>query len=244
VKAKHKVLLQNGLVPVYVFDGARHNMKKLTNSAREKEREKAQEELKALKATRCVQDRKDADELWKKITFPREDVLALIVQWFCSENISFFAAPFEAECQLVCFEQNKMISSIISEDGDCLILGAQTVVTIIDWKSGNCCIIRRDKILQRESAGKGKFNDFLPELSSLLGNDYISRLHCHSPKKVRDILEKYIECSDRDAFLQNIEEKSKWPMSIEKSFKSPATGFSALFKKETSLIRTSSYLFN
>jgi 5'-3' exonuclease len=95
-----------------------------------------------------------------------------------------FAAPFEAEWQLVYFEQNRMISSIISEDGDCLILGAQTVVAMIDWKSGNCWIIRRDKILQREGAGKGRFNDFLPELSSLLGNDYISRLHGHSPKKV------------------------------------------------------------
>jgi 5'-3' exonuclease len=97
VKERHKVLTHNKLVPVYVFDGARHNMKKVTDSKREKEREKALEALRKLKASPSVHDRKEADELRRKITYPREDVLALIIEWFSSEGICFFSAPFEAE---------------------------------------------------------------------------------------------------------------------------------------------------
>jgi 5'-3' exonuclease len=124
-----------------------------------------------------------------------------------------------------------MISSIISEDGDCLILGAQIVITLVEWKSGSCCIIRRDEILQKESARRGKIDDYLPELSSLLGNDYISRLYGYSAKKARDVQEKYIECSDRAEFLRNIENNSKWPKSVDKRFKNPVQGFIAHLKR-------------
>ncbi len=72
----------------------------------------------------------------------------------------------------------------------------------------------REKVLE-----KGKFNDFIPELSELLSNDYVTWLHGHLQKKVRDILERYIECSDRDALLQDIEENSEWPISLEKATK-------------------------
>jgi hypothetical protein len=50
VKAKHEVFLQNGLVPGYVFDGARHDMKKLTHSSREKERAKIPRGIKSFES--------------------------------------------------------------------------------------------------------------------------------------------------------------------------------------------------
>lgn len=79
VKAKHQVLVSNGLVPVYVFDGVHHNMKGATNSAREVSRSQDLAKLNEMKSNPRIQDRKDVDDLRKKITFPREDVIALII---------------------------------------------------------------------------------------------------------------------------------------------------------------------
>jgi len=237
VKAKHQVLVSNGLVPVYVFDGVHHNMKGATNSAREVTRNQDLAKLNEMKSNPRIQDRKDVDDLRKKNTFPREDVIALIIDWFREEKISFFSAPFEAEWQLVYFEKNNMISSIISEDGDCFILGARTVVTGIDWSTACCSILKRDVILQRECAGEGRFNDYLPEVSALLGNDYIHRLHGNSYKKVKGIMENFVTCRDKDTFLKQIESKSKWPKSFDSNFKRPAAGFFTKVKHVTSMIR-------
>ena len=67
---------------VYVFDGVRHNMKGATNSAREENRNQDLAKLNEMKFNPQIQDRKDVDDLRKKVTFPREDVIALIIDWF------------------------------------------------------------------------------------------------------------------------------------------------------------------
>jgi hypothetical protein len=99
----------------------------------------------------------------------------------------------------VYFEKN-MISSIISEDGDFFILGAQTLGTSIKWSSGFCSFLKWDAIIQQECAEKGQFYAYLPEFAALLGNDYINWLYGNSYKKVKEIMEK-VHYAPRQGFI-------------------------------------------
>uniref|UniRef100_A0A7S2KZ73 Exonuclease 1 n=1 Tax=Leptocylindrus danicus TaxID=163516 RepID=A0A7S2KZ73_9STRA len=234
LRKKHNLLVSRGCTPVYVFDGARHPMKAATDAKRKAARSKVEERIDELKEN----DEETLKKLKARCVYPREDVLALVVQWFQREGIMHFSAPFEAEWQLVSLERQGLIDGIVSEDGDNIILGARTVITRLDFVTGSCFIYRNHEIWQQESAGAGEWVDHLPELATFLGNDYTKRLYGFSPRKVSSaIMPGYISAKDKDAFLENIECTSKWPKSHDPIFQKPALGFKERFKKVASLFR-------
>ena len=112
------------------------------------------------------------------------------------------------------------------------------MITRLDFFTGSCYIYYGDEIWQRESAGGGEWIDHLPEMAAFLGNDYNRRLFGFSPRKVRsEVLPSFISAENKDGYLDDIEQNSKWPKSHDPYFQSPATGFADQFKKVSNLFR-------
>ena len=63
------------------------------------------------------------------------------------------------------------------------------------------------------------------------------RLYGFSPKKVHSVLPAFILSDDKDRYLEQIEQTSKWPKSYDPCFKSPASGFVQKFKKVSNIFR-------
>ncbi len=55
------------LVPTYVFDGVHHSMKDAMNSSHDKNQNKDLATLKEMKTTLHIRDRKNVDDLRKKL---------------------------------------------------------------------------------------------------------------------------------------------------------------------------------
>ena len=234
LKNKHDQLVSKCCTPLYVFDGAKHPMKHATNEQRKLIKAGLERRLSEL------EDKDEIEKLQARCVYPREDILKLVVQWMKEEDILHFSAPFEAEWQLVSLERQGLIDAIVSEDGDCLILGAKTVVTRLNFSTGSCYIYNSNEVWQRECAGRGGYQkaSVLPEMATFLGNDYIHRLYGFSPTKVKSsIMPSYIAATDKDQYLDEIEQTCKWPKSHDPNFKKPAAGFASKFKKVTNLFR-------
>mmetsp|Transcript_39348 Transcript_39348/g.58460 ORF Transcript_39348/g.58460 Transcript_39348/m.58460 type:complete len:169 (+) Transcript_39348:1825-2331(+) len=79
-------------------------------------------------------DLKDSEKARKGLVGPDELVYGDVLSMFKDEKIHHFSVPFEAEWQLVFFEQECWIDYIISEDSDLVALGAEIV--LVDVKFG------------------------------------------------------------------------------------------------------------
>jgi len=131
-----------------------------------------------------------------------------------------------------------LIDHIVSEDNKCLFLGAQKLITRLDFVTGDCDLYIGDKIWQEDANGGGEWLQFLPELSSFLGNNYVCQIYGISLRSAKKkFLPEFIAAEDKDFYLDKIEKSHKWPKSFDSSFKVPAKGFKQTFKRASNLLR-------
>ena len=146
-------------------------------TTRESRRNTALERLDEIYSNGDADDYEEAKKLRTSIVYRREDLAAMIINECRKMGVKIFAAPFEADWQLVSAQVDNLIDVIISDDGDLFIIGGDNIVTDLDYETGECCFYKRDEILQRESMGSGVYANELPALSNFVGNDYISNLY-------------------------------------------------------------------
>lgn len=227
LREKHK------LDVVLCFDNKSHPMKADTQTERRATRQYHLEELRKLYQLGSSNDAIMASiaDHRKKLAYPREDLIAMIVS-YCKKNaIKYCAAAFEADWQLVSLQQQGLIQNIISSDGDLFVLGGDNIITELNISSGACCIYRRELIMQRKSIGGGAYSKKdLPVLSCLTGNDYINRLSGNGPKSVHKLMYDYTELQsleEQQSFIYDLQTNSTWKQGEAK----PATGFYEKFWK-------------
>ena len=146
-------------------------------TTRESRRNTALERLDDIYSNGDADDYEEAKKLRTSIVYRREDLAAMIINECRKMGVKIFAAPFEADWQLVSAQVDNLIDVIISDDGDLFIIGGDNIVTDLDYETGECCFYKRDEILQRQSMGSGVYANELPALSNFVGNDYISNLY-------------------------------------------------------------------
>ncbi|KII63064.1 Exonuclease 1 [Thelohanellus kitauei] len=154
-----KILIENGVIPVVVFDGAEYLAKSDKETERNEKRDKYLQMGKEFyekgdikQANQCFQHSIDA----------------------CKKNdVSCVVAPFEADAQLAFLYKKGVISACISEDSDLLAFGCGTVIYKLD-SSGMGVKIDYENIDKINS-----FKDILNEKVSFLqlcvmaGCDYL-----------------------------------------------------------------------
>lgn len=114
----------NGIVAIWVFDGLRHPMKKRTDDKRAKLREADEQKLLKLYQSEQESDASDVMSLWKRLVYPRGDIIHDLAKAFDKNDIAYLQAPFEGEAQCVALQLQGHVDYTLSEDGDTYALGS------------------------------------------------------------------------------------------------------------------------
>uniref|UniRef100_A0A6B2KYW9 Exonuclease 1 n=1 Tax=Arcella intermedia TaxID=1963864 RepID=A0A6B2KYW9_9EUKA len=209
-----KVLMEHGITPVIVFDGANLPMKQLE----EEERRESREKYKAQAVEYTKQGKfNEANECYKKVV----DITPAIAYRFIRElkihGIEFIVAPYEADAQLAYLSQIGFVDAIISEDSDLLPYGASRVIYKFDKKSGTgqeilISDLRNNKELDFRSFNKDNFR----HMCILSGCDYLKNIAGVGVKKAHQFVSRF-KCPSR--IIQAMRQVHKVPHNYENDFK-------------------------
>ena len=154
--SRYKTLMKYFDKVTFVFDGSRHTMKSVARANRNNTINDAkaaiEEFYKKCNATPqlvTTADRGVYMSSLKSYTTPDSRVISLVTDFMRKEGIPFITAPVEAEWQLSYLEKAGLANTIISVDGDCIILGIGRVIFEIDWQKELCkeynhkCIVEK-----------------------------------------------------------------------------------------------------
>jgi len=228
-------LRENDVHCIFIFDGKAPPEKELEQKKRRMEREKMRVKLVELEMAfdvfketgnieECIQtifdrrrnktDTDRIDEAWieKKIeskksqlyTISDEDIMKA-KELFDILKISYITAKGEAEklCSKLCIDGN--VNAVLSEDTDVMTYNTPIFITKFDISSGNCVVIRNDKLLEGLDLNKSQ----LVDLCIMCGTDYNTNI----PKVGSKTSYKYIK---KYGNIEKIKENTKLDTSILK----------------------------
>lgn len=176
-------LVQNGIIPYVVFDGADLPNKQKTNDKR-KEFEivfvlmirKRQQNLLIAQQLENQGKITEAQEYYYKSIDITPDLYLPIIRRLRLLNISFVVAPYEADAQLGFLSRNNYVDFVITEDGDSLVYGCRCVLFKLDNGMGD--EIDMNRLSQCQSLDFcGWTHDMFTYMCVLSGCDYLPRLH-------------------------------------------------------------------
>ncbi|OHT12550.1 XPG I-region family protein [Tritrichomonas foetus] len=116
------ILLNNGLQPIFVFDGRPLPIKSATDLARRQIRENARQRI--LKAER---EGRPIDCYNEAISIKFETVTTFI-NYLKTKRIPFIVAPYEADAQLAYLARTKQVDLVLTEDSDLIAYGTPQVL--------------------------------------------------------------------------------------------------------------------
>jgi flap endonuclease-1 len=182
VVSKTLLYLDNGITPIFVFDGKPPSLKNDTLSKRKEDREVAK---------KLLEDESDDEKkikLFKKstvITWKQMDQCKEILR---AMGIPVIESPEESDSQCALLTSNNVAYGVGSEDKDILTFGAKKLLRNISSSKRNE-IIEYDlmKILEELKYTHQEFID----LCILLGCDYVDHIDGVGVKRAKDIIDEY-----------------------------------------------------
>ncbi|RKO86085.1 PIN domain-like protein, partial [Blyttiomyces helicus] len=121
---KVKLLQDNGIRPLMVFDGGPLPMK--AGTERERRRRRRENRRKGLELLRKGEKAKATDYFQKSVDVtPR--MAHKLIQALKQANVDFVVAPYEADAQLAYLERSGAVAGVITEDSDLLVFGCKKV---------------------------------------------------------------------------------------------------------------------
>jgi len=213
-------MLNNGLKPVFVFDGKAPELKSGELARRKKNKEKAAEELE--NAT----DEGDKDSIKKlnkrtvRVTPEMNEEAKKLLRLM---GVPVIEAPCEAEAQCAALNKAGKVFAAGSEDMDTLTCGGKVLLrhlTYAENRKEPILEIHLDKVLQGLELTMDQFID----LCILLGCDYTDKIRGIGPKRALEFIKKY---KSIEKILENLDkEKYQIPdpfpyQEIREYFKNP-----------------------
>lgn len=193
---RYYILKKNFKDIIFVFNGARHEIKSVARINREKTILNAQEAVTKLEdkyrstssTTASPEDIKEYYKNLKKLTIPTNEMISHVITFLRKNEVTCYVAPFEAESQIRHLELKGEINVCISIDSDCVFLGMNEVIFEIDFENARC------KSYKKENISKYDLGRYPEEqwafVSSALGNDYVKRIKNISSKMMYKVLDK------------------------------------------------------
>ncbi len=215
----------NNIKYAVAVDGKHHPMKAAENNAREDDRNKARSELDELFSTNDInsilasndEKLKEALKLMKRSVRVTPDVIATAVRIFRENGHDVYGAPFEADWQLVHWEQTGFTEGTISIDSDIWAMGSKVFVDLLNYNSsdGKCVVLEREKVKGNvmEGSDQWEVKHFLL-YSALCGCDFIKRLFRLEQKKIEEVMKRYTDPSNTvvlDQLLTELSAGRHWP---------------------------------
>jgi len=202
-------MVENGIKPIFVFDGKPPEMKFGELSKRHEKREEAQKEMdKAIETGDTESIDKFSRRLVKVTPEHNSDCKRLLTLM----GIPYVEAPCEAEAQCAVLVKSGKIFATATEDMDALTFGTSILLrhmTFSEAKKVPIKEIHMDKVLSELNLSHTEFVD----LCILLGCDYCSSIKGIGPKKALEMINKYRTI---EKILENIDQSKytvpeNWP---------------------------------
>lgn len=180
-------LMENGIKPIYVFDGKPPDFKSDELKKRAEKREKAEQELKEAEETG---DLNRINQMQKRLTKVDKKHVADVQKLLNLMGIPFITAPGEAEAQCAMLVKCGKVYGTGTEDMDALTFGTKKLIrylTAAEARKLPVIEFDLDKVLDGLNMNMDQFID----LCILCGCDYTTSIRGIGPKKSFDLISKY-----------------------------------------------------
>ncbi|CAH1102340.1 unnamed protein product [Psylliodes chrysocephalus] len=204
-------LIENGIKPVYVFDGKPPQMKSGELNKRHEKRVEAQKALeKATEAGDVGEIDKFNKRLVKVTKLHSEEVKKLLKMM----GVPYVDAPCEAEAQCAALVKAGKVYAAATEDMDALTFGSKVLLRHLTFSEARKMPIQEihlDKVLEGLEVTQNEFID----LCILLGCDYTDSIRGIGPKRGLELIRKHKSIEN---ILESIDTE-KYPVPENWNFK-------------------------
>lgn len=193
-------LLENGIKPVYVFDGKPPDLKSGELAKRAERREEAQ---KALEKATEAGDEADMDKFNRRLVRVTKEHAAEAKELLKLMGVPYVDAPCEAEAQCAALVKAGKVFATATEDMDALTFGSSIMLRHLTFSEARKMPVKEynyEKILKGFELSSKEFID----LCILLGCDYCDSIKGVGPKRAIEMINTY---RDIETILENIDRK-------------------------------------
>lgn len=193
-------LLENGIKPVYVFDGKPPDLKSDELNKRAERREEAQKQFE--KATEAG-DEADMDKFSRRLVRVTKEHAAECKDLLKLMGVPYIDAPCEAEAQCAAMVKSGKVYATATEDMDALTFGSKILLRHLTSSQAKKLPVKEynyDKILNGFQLNEQEFID----LCILLGCDYCESIKGIGPKRAIELINQH---RNIEKILQNIDTK-------------------------------------
>ena len=211
---------ENGIKPVYVFDGTPPDLKKGELAKRAEKREEAQ---KALDKATEAGDQADMDKFNRRLVKVSKEHNREAKELLALMGVPYIDAPSEAEAQCATMAKAGKIFGVATEDMDALTFGSNVLLRHMTFSEARKMPIQEihyDKVLKGLELEEDAFIDFC----ILLGCDYCDTIRGIGPKRAFELITKHKSIEE---IIKNIDTKKytvpeNWKYEIARElFKTP-----------------------
>ncbi|XP_050445677.1 flap endonuclease 1 [Cataglyphis hispanica] len=193
-------LVEQGIKPVYVFDGKPPNLKSGELAKRAERRDEAQKLLQAAEEDGNVEAIDKFSRRLVKVTKNHADEAKQLLQLM---GIPYIDAPCEAEAQCAALVKAGKVFATATEDMDALTFGCNVLLrrlTLSEARKLPVQEIHLDKVLTDLELNHDEFID----LCIMLGCDYTGSIKGVGPKRAIELIKNY---RSLDKIIENIDTK-------------------------------------
>ncbi|KFB47549.1 AGAP011448-PA-like protein [Anopheles sinensis] len=193
-------LLENGLKPVYVFDGKPPDLKSGELNKRAERREEAQKALDKATEAGAVEDMEKFNRRLVKVTKTHVSEAKELLRLM---GVPYVEAPCEAEAQCAALVRAGKVYATATEDMDALTFGSTVLLRRLTFSEARKMPVQEftyEKVLKGFELTQDEFID----LCILLGCDYCDTIRGIGPKKAIELINKHRTI---EKILENIDTK-------------------------------------
>jgi flap endonuclease-1 len=220
--------MENGIRPIYVFDGKPSSLKDQTIAARKLMKEKHMAEL---EEARQLGEEERIRSLSSRINYITREIIDDSVRLLKLMGIPVIMAPSEGEAQASQLNRLGLVNAVVSQDYDCLLFGAKIVFRNfvsngrrkIPGKNFYVNITPEYLDLEETLRMNGITQEQLISIGILVGTDFNKGLDRVGAKTALNLIRKYGSINDvlkaKGAVIEKLEEIFDLflnPPSIEK----------------------------
>eukprot|EP01134_Creolimax_fragrantissima_P006520 CFRG6520T1 len=209
-------MIENGIKPVYVFDGKPPEMKSVELVKRTQRRDNTEKELAEAKEAGVAEDVEKYSRRLTKVTKQHNEECKQLLKLM---GVPYVDAPSEAEAQCAQLVKDKKVFATATEDMDSLTFGSLILVRHLTFSEARKMPIQEfhlDKVLEELDMSMDEFID----LCILMGCDYCNTIKGIGPKRALELIKKH---KNIETVLENIDSKKYpieegWPYKAAREF--------------------------
>ncbi|XP_011506510.1 PREDICTED: flap endonuclease 1 [Ceratosolen solmsi marchali] len=193
-------LVENGIKPVYVFDGKPPNLKGGELAKRAERREEAQKQLQAAEEAGNIEE---IDKFNRRLVKVTQQHAIEVKELLDLMGIPHMDAPCEAEAQCAALVKSGKVYATATEDMDALTFGCNILLRHLTFSEARKMPIQEiqyEKVLSGLELNKEQFID----LCIMLGCDYTQSIRGVGPKRAIDLIKNY---KSLEKIVDNIDSK-------------------------------------